>query len=142
MATTPAVFTKFEGVVTKTNAETLRAYLKWQLVHGFAGALDSATYLADFDLVGKKVMGQQEPELRWKRCVRSTTGALGEALGKVWVQTNFPGNSKDIASSAIGSLSARPRDADDKREPRRDEELPRKCKFHVIERYKPRPVLP
>lgn len=104
VSTTPEVFKKFEGVLAKTDAATLRAYLKWQTVHGFAGALDSETYQADFDLFGKKVVGQAEPETRWKRCVRSTNGALGEALGKVWIQTNFPGNSKDIARSMIANI--------------------------------------
>jgi endothelin-converting enzyme/putative endopeptidase len=42
-----------------------------------------------FNFYGKILEGQQEQEARWKRCVRSVDGALGEALGQVYVAERF-----------------------------------------------------
>lgn len=101
---TPSAFKGFEKVLKDTKAPVLKAYLTWQTVHAFAGALDQATYDADFALYGKTLRGQQLPEDRWKRCVRSTDGAMGELLGQAFVATNFPGESKDIARGMIGGI--------------------------------------
>ncbi len=104
VATAPEVFKKYEAILAKTNAATLRAYLRWQLIHATAGALDSGTYNAEFAFFGKQVLGQQEPEARWKRCVGATNLALGEAAAKVWITSRFPGDSKTIALDMIGRI--------------------------------------
>ncbi len=38
--------------------------------------------------------GQPQQQDRWKRCVQATDGALGEALGEVYVKTYFPAENK------------------------------------------------
>jgi putative endopeptidase len=47
-----------------------------------------------FDFYGRKLAGQPEQRARWKRCVDSTDGAIGEALGQVYVAQAFPPSSK------------------------------------------------
>ncbi len=42
-----------------------------------------------FDFYGRKLRGQPEQRARWKRCVQATDGALGEALGEVYVKQHF-----------------------------------------------------
>ena len=42
----------------------------------------------DFDFYTHKLRGQPEQAARWKRCVEATDGALGEALGQVYVPRN------------------------------------------------------
>jgi endothelin-converting enzyme/putative endopeptidase len=41
---------------------------------------------------------------RWKRCVDATQAALGETIGKVYVDLRFAGPSKDIALEMIGDI--------------------------------------
>lgn len=101
---TPTALAGFQDVVKKARPETLRAYLTWQTIHAFAGALDAATYTTDFDLYGKALKGQQKPEDRWKRCVRSTDGAMGDLLGKAYVDQRFSGDSKPMALEMIKGI--------------------------------------
>ncbi len=101
---TPTAFVGFQDVLKKAKPEVLRAYLTWQTIHAFAGALDTQTYTTDFELYGKVLRGQQKPEDRWKRCVRSTDGAMGDLLGKAYVDQRFAGESKTIAVDMITGI--------------------------------------
>jgi predicted metalloendopeptidase len=101
---TPSAFAGFQAVLKATKPETLRAYLAWQAVHAFAGALDGATFDADFALYGRVLKGQQQPEDRWKRCVRATDGAMGELVGQAFVASSFAGDSKQVALEMIAGI--------------------------------------
>ena len=59
-----------------------------------AGRLPKAFDDENFDFYGRKLYGQPEQAARWKRCSNSVNGALGEALGKVYVEEYFAGDSK------------------------------------------------
>jgi len=51
-------------------------------------------------------VGIPEQEPRWKRCVASTDGALGEALGKAYVEQKFPASSKEQTLQLIHDIEA------------------------------------
>ncbi len=59
---------------------------------------------ANFEFYGKKLRGQQEIQPRWKRCVDATEAALGEVIGKLYVEDKFAGSSKDVALEMIGDI--------------------------------------
>jgi len=101
---TPESLNKFSAILAKTPVATLKAYLKFQTVHAFAGALDKDTYALEFGFFGTQLVGQQQPEDRWKRCVKSTDGAMGEALGQAFVDARFTGESKTIARAMINNI--------------------------------------
>jgi len=91
----PDFFKGLNALIESTDMETIKAYLRWQLINGIPStALPKALEEEDFDFNGRDLSGQPEQEARWKRCVRSTDGALGEALGEVYVKENFPAASK------------------------------------------------
>ena len=102
--TTPEFFPVLAQQLASTPIETLRAYLRWHAVHSFATALPKAFVDANFEFYGQKVGGQQEIAPRWKRCVDATQRALGEAVGKVYVDAKFPGDSKKVALEMIGDI--------------------------------------
>ncbi len=97
----PDTLKKFESIVKKTKPEVLRAYLRWQAIHAMATQLGTPIYDAHFDMFNRTVLGQKEPEVRWKRCAKETDTALGEITGKYWVAEKFPGESKDKALTMI-----------------------------------------
>lgn len=101
---TPSSLAAFQEVLKKTDAATMRAYLKWQLVHRYSSTLDNETYLSDFAVFGTQLMGQKQPQDRWKRCVRATDVAMGEALGQAFVDKKFAGESKTIARAMINGI--------------------------------------
>ena len=103
---TPKFFEGLEPAVLATPMETLRNYLEWSLVNATANRLPAAFVDAHFDFFGRKLSGQEEIRPRWKRCVAATENALGEEVGKVYVERRFAGDSKQIALEMIGDIQA------------------------------------
>ena len=91
----PEFFKGLNALIQSTDLETIKTYLRWQLIHGIPGVtLPTALEEEDFSFFGRSLRGQPELEARWKRCVRATDGALGEALGEVYVKAYFSAESK------------------------------------------------
>jgi len=105
--TYPPFFTALNTVLTSTDFETVRAYLKWQVVNATPSwALPKTFDDAHFDFYGKTLSGQQVQQPRWKRCVAATDGALGEALGQVYVTKAFPPTSKQATVQMVRDIEA------------------------------------
>lgn len=102
----PEFFEALERLVADTPPDVLQAYLRWHAVNGTAQLLSSPFVDANFEFFGRKVAGQQEIRPRWKRCVDATQGALGEAVGKLYVERMFAGSSKEIALEMIHDLES------------------------------------
>ena len=103
----PEFFKGMNQVIAETDLPTIKAYLRWQLVSSIAGSiLPKALDEEKFDFYGRKLVGTPEQEVRWKRCVRSTDRALPEALGKAYVDEQFPAASKDKALRMIHDIEA------------------------------------
>ncbi|MFK7931017.1 MAG: M13 family metallopeptidase [Myxococcota bacterium] len=98
---TPDVFTGMDALLKKTPVGTLKAYLTAHALSGAAPYLSSAFDQANFEFYGKTLRGQQEQRPRWKRCVSRTESAMGEVLGKVYVDRAFAGDSKAVAVDMI-----------------------------------------
>jgi putative endopeptidase len=86
--------------------ETLKAYMRYQLLTASAGRLPKRFDAENFDFYGRKLNGQPEQAARWKRCSNSVNGALGEALGKVYVEQYFAGDSKAKMVQMVSDIEA------------------------------------
>jgi endothelin-converting enzyme/putative endopeptidase len=103
----PEFFKGLNQVIAETNLAIIKAYLRWQLVQSLPGtALPKALDEEKFDFDGRTLAGIPQQEPRWKRCVASTDGALGEALGKTYVEQQFPAASKEKSLQAIHEIEA------------------------------------
>jgi len=103
----PEFFKGMNQVLADTDLPTIKAYLRWQLVSSISGlVLPKALDDEQFDFGGRKLAGIPEQEPRWKRCVRSADQALSEALGKAYVEQQFPAASKDKAVRMIHDIEA------------------------------------
>ena len=102
----PDFFKGMAQQAAETAPETLRAYLRWQLVHYRARELPQAFMDENFAFFGATLAGQKELPQRWKRCVTATDTALGESLGRLYVERQFPGDSKKIALDMIERIEA------------------------------------
>jgi putative endopeptidase len=91
---TPAFFPALLQAVGATDLETLKAYIRYHLLTTVAGRLPKRFDEENFDFYGRKLNGQPEQAARWKRCSNSVNNELGEALGKVYVEQYFAGDSK------------------------------------------------
>ena len=91
---TPAFFPALMHAVHDTDMSTLKAYMRFHVLSAFATQLPKGFDEAHFDFYGRTLRGQPEQEPRWKRCSRAVDGSLGEALGQVYVEQYFAGDSK------------------------------------------------
>ncbi len=110
----PEFFPALVKAAHATDMETLKAYMRYQTLTAFAGRLPHSFDAENFDFYGRKLNGQPEQAARWKRCSNSVNGALGEALGKVYVEEYFAGDSKKKMVQMVSDIeSAMDRDIDD-----------------------------
>ena len=100
----PDFFAALDKTATAAPPETLQAYLRWNLVNTAADFLSKDFVNANFEFYGKTLGGQAELEPRWKRCVDMTEAALGEAVGKLYVEREFAGDSKKKALEMIHDI--------------------------------------
>jgi endothelin-converting enzyme/putative endopeptidase len=103
----PEFFKGLNQIIAETDLPTIKAYLRWQLVSSLAGTiLPKAFDDEKFDFDGRELVGIPQQEPRWKRCVESTDKELPEALGKIYVEQQFPAASKQKALQMIHDIEA------------------------------------
>jgi len=102
----PAYFQAVSKELTATPLPAWQAYLRWHLIHAAAASLSKKFVEEDFDFYGKTLQGTPENEVRWKRCVSATDGAIGFALGKAYVRDYFPPEAKARADAMVKNLIA------------------------------------
>ena len=107
-ATTPRSVEQLNTLVVKVAPETWRAYLRWKVLSAMAGvrALPRAFTEERFAFTSKAFTGAKELEPRWKHCVRTTGGALGEALGQAFVRRTFGAEGKARSREIISRIEA------------------------------------
>jgi endothelin-converting enzyme/putative endopeptidase len=103
----PDFFKGLSTLLDSTDLKTIKTYLRWQLIFATEGiALPKAFDEEAFDFYGRKMRGQPEQRARWKRCVQATDGALGEALGQVYVAQEFPPTSKAATLQMVKDIES------------------------------------
>jgi predicted metalloendopeptidase len=101
---TPSVFEGLPGLLEAHPVEVLQSYLRWHLISWSAPYLTAEIDAADFAFFATKLSGQTEQQPRWKRCVTRTNGAMGEWLGKKYVELRFAGESKAMAEEMVDGI--------------------------------------
>jgi putative endopeptidase len=103
----PEFFKGWSALLASTDMQTIKTYLRWQLIHSIpSDVLPKAFDEESFDFYGRKLRGQEEQRARWKRCVAATDGALGEAIGQVYVAQEFPPASKQATVQMVHDIEA------------------------------------
>jgi len=100
----PGFVKKLEHVLETASLDSWKAYLRFQLVSGWASYLSSPFVNASFDFYEKTLSGAQEPAPRWKRCVEFTLWSLGDALGQLYVKVAFSAESKEEIRGMVVAL--------------------------------------
>jgi len=91
----PPFFQRMSEELRLATLPDLKAYLRWQIMHAQAEVLPSSFTSEDFNFFEKTVSGTRELPARWKRCVRLTSSALGQALGQKYEEAEV--TSEDVA---------------------------------------------
>jgi putative endopeptidase len=94
----PKFFTEFNTLAADTSIAEIRTYLRWHLLHAFAGtSLPESFDKQNWTFYAHILNGAEKQQERWKRCTSRVDGELGEALGQVYVAKYFPPAAKQHA---------------------------------------------
>lgn len=103
----PEFFKGLQSILESTDLDTIKTYLRWQLISAVPEyALPKALSEEDFNFNNHELNGQPQQRARWKRCVNATDGALGEALGQVYVAKNFSAEGKSYMLQMVHDIEA------------------------------------
>ena len=100
----PGFFKELSAMVQDTGLEPWKAYLSWQAINAHAAHLSPAFEDEHFAFFGKTLNGTQEMQARWKRVLGATDQALGEALGKLYVDQVFTPAAKATVLDMVSNL--------------------------------------
>lgn len=100
----PDFLEKMDEIIAGTDIAVLKDYLKWNVINEAAPYLHHEVVNRNFEFYGKVLQGTDEMRPRWKRALASTNGAVGFALGKLYVDETFPPEAKENAEEMVGYI--------------------------------------
>jgi putative endopeptidase len=102
----PGAIRGIAALVPRVPLDTWRDYLTFHAIDRRAGVLPKAFGDEAFAFYGKTLSGTPQRQDRWKRAVNAANGALGEPVGKMYVQKYFPAASKAQLQEMVAKISA------------------------------------
>ena len=100
----PEFFEKLETLIETRSLADWKTYLTWHLVRAAAPLLPAPFVEENFAFYRATLRGQKEMRPRWKRCVSMADGELGEALGRKYVEKQFPPESRRRTLELVAGL--------------------------------------
>ncbi len=92
------------NLISTTGINEWKNYLTWKLINSTSPYLSEDFVNNNFNFYGKTLMGANEIQPRWKRVLRSTNGALSEAIGQLFVAKYFPPEAKERMLELVANL--------------------------------------
>ncbi|MBN2807579.1 MAG: M13 family metallopeptidase [Prolixibacteraceae bacterium] len=100
----PEFFKEISQMMLDVPLEDWQAYLSWNVINGAAPYLNAALVNQDFQFYGKIMKGQEQDRDRWKRVQGTTSSALSEAIGQLYVAEYFPPEAKERMIDLVENL--------------------------------------
>ncbi len=104
IVTEPSAVAGAGKVLASTPLSTWKEWLAFRFVSDHANLLPKAFDDARFAFYSKELNGVEQQRDRWKRGVGLVDGALGEAVGEIYVRTHYPPESERQMTELIGNL--------------------------------------
>ena len=104
IVTEPSAIAGAGKTLASTPLATWKEWLAFRFVSDHATYLPSAIDDARFNFYSKQLSGVQQQRDRWKRGVRLVNGALGEAVGEIYVKRHYPAESERQMTELIANL--------------------------------------
>ncbi|MDN4613628.1 M13-type metalloendopeptidase [Leifsonia sp. F6_8S_P_1B] len=100
----PSFTSGIAALLTETRLQAWKDWLAWQIIHGAAPYLTGDFVDANFDFYGRTLTGTPEMRVRWKRGVSLVESAMGEAVGRIYVERHFPPQAKEAMDELVANL--------------------------------------
>ena len=110
----PDAIKKLSALVASQPLQTWKDYLRFHAISHNAYLLPKAYADLRFGFYGTQLSGATQQRDRWKRALAATDGALGDAIGQLYVKQYFPATSKARVEAMVSNILAAFRDGVDK----------------------------
>ncbi len=100
----PDFLTGIGKLMVDFDAPSWSSWLTWQIITDSAPYLHDALVKENFAFYGTTLSGTPELRERWKRAVSLVEGAIGEAVGRIYVQRHFPESAKKSMVTLVANL--------------------------------------
>lgn len=106
---TPSFFETFNEMLSETPVDQWKLYLKFKLINAFEDYLSQDYVDASFAFFKNSLAGVEQQKPRWERGVelvagRGGFGALGDAVGRIYVQRFFKPEAKEKMDGLVKNL--------------------------------------
>jgi len=102
----PDYMTAVDAIIAETPVETWKEYLRFGLISAYADDLSAPFADSQFEFNGRVLAGRQQQQPRWRRGVTEVEQALGEPVGKLYVEKHFKPEAKARMDALIRNLLA------------------------------------
>lgn len=100
----PSFFKELSTALQDESVADWKTFLRWKLILATSPYLSSDLEGEHFDFYERKLNGQQEMKPRWKRVLDAEYVAIGEAIGRVYVDNYFDPVSKAKMQEMVSNL--------------------------------------
>ncbi|MDR1078917.1 MAG: hypothetical protein LBL55_09730, partial [Propionibacteriaceae bacterium] len=102
----PSFFTEVAALLRPERLAAWRDWARVRLVTDLAPFLSDDFVQARFEFYGRALMGTPELKPRWKRALDLVEGAMGQALGRLYVERHFQASAKAQVQDLVSHLLA------------------------------------
>jgi predicted metalloendopeptidase len=102
----PGAVTGESALVASEPLDDWKEYLRYIVINHWSGLLPKPFADERFAFFGTTLSGTPKQAERWKRGVATTSYAMGDAVGRLYVQQHFPPESKKAAEAMVADIKA------------------------------------
>ena len=100
----PSYFEGLSKLIANFEADKWRSWLTWHIISGASPYLTKALVDENFNFYGTTLSGIPKLKERWTRGVGLVEGALGEAVGQIYVDRHFGKQAKERMVGLVANL--------------------------------------
>lgn len=104
IVTQPKYMQAMNDIMKNSSIEDIKLYLRWTTINTSAGILTTDLEKANWEFYAKTLRGAKKQRARDERALANVNGAIGEALGKLYVDAKFPPEAKKKAEEMIANV--------------------------------------
>ncbi|WP_296311790.1 M13 family metallopeptidase [Winogradskyella sp. UBA3174] len=93
-----------QNILKSTPIEDIKTIMKWNTLNSNSGFLSTQIEKANWDFYSKTLRGTETQRPAQDRAMDNVTGRVGEAIGKLYVDSKFPPEAKEKAEKMIANV--------------------------------------
>ncbi|MES2202796.1 MAG: M13 family metallopeptidase [Patescibacteria group bacterium] len=100
----PEFFAAVSKLIKDTPLQDLKTYMEWHVINNCASLLSEPFVKENFHFYGTTLTGVKKMRAPWRRALGATNGALGELVGKLYIERYFPASAKKAMDELVSDL--------------------------------------